>query len=339
MRVPAERRVHDPGAAGKRIPHQRDIFAHQRARAAVVGEQVRQPPMRRVGLGDHQQPRRVLVQPMHDPRPLDPADARQRRAAMADQRIDQRAAGVAGSRVGDEPRGLVDDHEVAVLVDDVERNILARRRRLHKLGRVERDHGRPRRACARACRRRRRRPAPRRPRSAPSTACVKTLPRPAPGTRPAARRPPQPRSWASRSLASAPTHARRGGFLRRRRHQRPQRRDDGLDARTLRRSVFVERAAHRRDMLGLVAAAAADDPRARRPPPAARNPPSAPACRNNGYARHAIAARRRWPWRSRAPRAASPSCRAPTPGDRRRRPRNWRRRRAGRCRTPANRSA
>ena len=30
---------------------------------------------------------------------------------------------------------------------------------------------------------------------------------------------------------------------------------------------------------------------------AARNPPSIPACPSNGYARHAIAARRRWPWR------------------------------------------
>ena len=64
------------------------------------------------------------------PGPPDPADARQARAAMADQRIDQRAGGMARRRMDDEPRGLVDDDEVLVLVDDGQRDVLADQRRI-----------------------------------------------------------------------------------------------------------------------------------------------------------------------------------------------------------------
>ena len=48
-------------------------------------------------------------------------------AAMGDQRIDQRAVGIARRRMHHQPRRLVDDDEVLVLVDHVERNILALR--------------------------------------------------------------------------------------------------------------------------------------------------------------------------------------------------------------------
>ena len=47
-------------------------------------------------------------------------------AAMGDQRIDQRAGLVAGGRVHHQPARLVDDDDVVVLVDDIERDILAR---------------------------------------------------------------------------------------------------------------------------------------------------------------------------------------------------------------------
>ena len=45
---------------------------------------------------------------------------------MRDQRIDQRAGLVPGRRMHDESLGLVDDDDVVVLVDDIERDILAR---------------------------------------------------------------------------------------------------------------------------------------------------------------------------------------------------------------------
>ncbi len=62
---------------------------------------------------------------------------------MADQRIDQRPVGMAGGGVDDEPGRLVDDDEMLVLVDDVERDVLALDGQIFRRGRVERD-GRPR---------------------------------------------------------------------------------------------------------------------------------------------------------------------------------------------------
>ncbi len=44
---------------------------------------------------------------------------------MGDQRVDQRAGLVAGGRMHHEARGLVDDDDVVVLIDDIERDILA----------------------------------------------------------------------------------------------------------------------------------------------------------------------------------------------------------------------
>ena len=57
-------------------------------------------------------------------------------AAMGDQGVDQRAVGIAGGRMHDEARRLVDDDEVLVLVDDLQRDVLAlrhcRRGRRHR---------------------------------------------------------------------------------------------------------------------------------------------------------------------------------------------------------------
>ena len=78
--------------------------------------------MRSIRLGGHQQPGGVLVEAVHDAGPLDAADARQRRAAVGDQRIDQRAGRVPGGGMHGEALGLVDDDEVRVLVDDGQRD-------------------------------------------------------------------------------------------------------------------------------------------------------------------------------------------------------------------------
>ena len=45
---------------------------------------------------------------------------------MGDQRVDQRAGLVAGGGMHHQALGLVDDDDVVVLVDDIERDILAR---------------------------------------------------------------------------------------------------------------------------------------------------------------------------------------------------------------------
>ena len=58
------------------------------------------------------------------PGPRHAADAGEARAAMGDQRVDERAVGIAGAGMHDEPGRLVDDDDGVVLVDDVERNCL-----------------------------------------------------------------------------------------------------------------------------------------------------------------------------------------------------------------------
>ena len=52
------------------------------------------------------------------------ADARERAAAMVQQRVDQRAVAGARGRMHDQPRRLVDDDEIGVLVDDRKRDRL-----------------------------------------------------------------------------------------------------------------------------------------------------------------------------------------------------------------------
>ena len=54
-----------------------------------------------------------------------PADAGKAGAAMGDQRIDQGAGLVPGGRMHHEAPGLVDDDDVVILIDDIERDILA----------------------------------------------------------------------------------------------------------------------------------------------------------------------------------------------------------------------
>ena len=86
------------------------------------GELLGEAGVSRVRLGDHQKTRGALVEAVHDPRPLDAADAGEAVPAMSDERVDERARRVPGGRVYDEVRRLVDDDEGLILVDDVERD-------------------------------------------------------------------------------------------------------------------------------------------------------------------------------------------------------------------------
>ena len=107
-------------------PHtKREIAALELAGAPMIGELLGERAMRLIGLGDDQQSAGILVEPMHDAGPRHAADAGEARAAMGDQRVDQRAGGVAGAGMHHEARGLVDDDERVVLVDDVEGDGLA----------------------------------------------------------------------------------------------------------------------------------------------------------------------------------------------------------------------
>ena len=132
-RIAADRRV--DAASGQHLaPDEREVFLLDLA----VGELARQLLVRRVVLGDDHQPRRAAVEPMHDARALLAADAAQIVDVMQ-QRVDQRAARVAGRRMHDHPGRLVDDDEVRVLVEDRQRQRLGLRRRVDRLRDVDRD--------------------------------------------------------------------------------------------------------------------------------------------------------------------------------------------------------
>ena len=89
-----------------------------------------------VGLGDHEEAARILVEAVHDAGPRDAADAGKACTAMGDQRIDEGAGLIAGRRMHDQAGRLVDDDQLGVLVDDVERDRLRLRGR-----RLRRRHG------------------------------------------------------------------------------------------------------------------------------------------------------------------------------------------------------
>ena len=129
MRMPVDRRIDGAALAVGHVPGERHVAAPHRAGAAVIGELRGQRLVRPVVLRHHHQPGGVLVEPMHDARPPDAADPGKARAAMGDQRIDQRAGFMAGGGMHDESLGLVDDDDVVILIDDIERDILSRRAR------------------------------------------------------------------------------------------------------------------------------------------------------------------------------------------------------------------
>ena len=114
--MPGERRVDDRRALVEVAPCQRGVDAGDAAR----GDRGAEPPVGQVGLGDDHQPRRIAVQPVHDPGPaLGPAG--QRRAA-SHQRVHQRVVPVARRRMHHQTGRLVDDREMLVFVDDRQRN-------------------------------------------------------------------------------------------------------------------------------------------------------------------------------------------------------------------------
>ena len=119
-RVAADRRV-DRARARVGPPQTRARYSRSSDPSAVVGEQGGEALVGGVGLGDDQQAGGVLVEPVDDAGPPDPADPRQAGAAMGDQRVDQRAVRMARRRMDDEAGRLVDDDQVLVLEDDVER--------------------------------------------------------------------------------------------------------------------------------------------------------------------------------------------------------------------------
>ena len=90
----------------------------------VLLELRRKPLMGAVGFRHHEKPRGFLVNPMHDPRSLHPANTRKALAAMMQKRIDQGAIWRPRRGVNNHPRRFIDDDKVRILVNHLKRNIL-----------------------------------------------------------------------------------------------------------------------------------------------------------------------------------------------------------------------
>ena len=133
VRIASDRRV-DPAAGHHLAPDQREIFLLDLA----LGELARQLFVRLVVLGDDHQPRRALVQPVHDAGPLLAADAAEI-VHVVEQRVDERAAGMSRRRMHHHPRRLVDDDEIVILIEDGERQRFGLRRRVDWLWDVDGD--------------------------------------------------------------------------------------------------------------------------------------------------------------------------------------------------------
>ena len=82
------------------------------------------------------------IEPMDDAGPLLAADAAEI-VDMMEERVHQRAAGMAGRRMHDHARRLVDDDQIAILVDDRQRQRFGLRLRLDRLRDVDRDRPGP----------------------------------------------------------------------------------------------------------------------------------------------------------------------------------------------------
>lgn len=123
---PAQRCLNPSVAFGDGAPDKRVIAAVKIMR----GKHFCQALMRAITLGGQHHARCILVEPVHNARTHHPADPRQAGAAMRNQRVDQRAIGLARGRMNNKARRFVDDDQMRIFKQDIQWNILSLRRRI-----------------------------------------------------------------------------------------------------------------------------------------------------------------------------------------------------------------
>ena len=131
--VASDRRI-DPASRVDDAPDERDVFLFDFA----VAKLPRQLLVGLVVLGDHHQPRGAAVEAMHDPGTQLAADAAQVGHVM-EERVDECAAAMAGSRMHHHSCRLVEHDDVGILEENAKRQILGHwggRRRRGNLDRV-----------------------------------------------------------------------------------------------------------------------------------------------------------------------------------------------------------
>ena len=102
-------RLHDP-------PDESDVFLLNLSVLELPGKLL----MRGIVLGNHHHARGPTVQPVDDAGPHFPANTAQV-SHMMEQRVDQRAGWVAGSRMHHHTWRLVENRHILILIEDVER--------------------------------------------------------------------------------------------------------------------------------------------------------------------------------------------------------------------------
>ena len=115
----ADRGIHDTLRPRDTAVHHREIAARHRSRRQLRGERV----VGGLGLGDHEQARRLLVEPVHHPGAARSADARDL-GRVRQERRREGAPRVSRTRVDHHARRFVDHQHVAILVRDGQGNRL-----------------------------------------------------------------------------------------------------------------------------------------------------------------------------------------------------------------------
>lgn len=110
--VTADRPV-DNLTGSRRTPHERDVLLRDLPFAKLA----RQLPMGGIMFGHHHDTRRASIEPVDDARAGDAPDAAQI-THVVKQCVHECAPSVARGRVHNHPGGLVDDHEVFVLIEN-----------------------------------------------------------------------------------------------------------------------------------------------------------------------------------------------------------------------------
>ena len=110
--VTADRRLDPAGSGTRRAQDEREVAPLDPS----LANRVREPHVRVVGARDDEQPGRVAVEAVDEPRPLGVSTRRSER----EQTVRERRSTVRSGGMRDEARRLVDDEQVLVLVHDVE---------------------------------------------------------------------------------------------------------------------------------------------------------------------------------------------------------------------------
>ena len=109
--VAADGRLDPPRARARAAADEHEVLAHE----PTSTQEPLEPTMGLVRPGHDEQARGVTVQPVDDSRPLRLSASLDR---LLEQALDERAVGMAGRRMDDDPRRLVHDQQVLVLVGD-----------------------------------------------------------------------------------------------------------------------------------------------------------------------------------------------------------------------------